>query len=136
MTLQAVALNKAEEEMPCTTDVAKANDIELQEITENAARSMENLIEQLKVEFSEDLPMQELLGLDKQLRSIRGSLKVEVAQKFSWKKESIKKNASSSKSETIQNMMMEVEKTSGTELPSLMTTYQLGKKVLIFSKLD
>ena len=27
------------------------------------------------------LPMRELLGLDKQLRSIRGSLKVEVAKK-------------------------------------------------------
>ena len=32
-------------------------------------------------ESSEDLPVQELLGLDKQLRSIRGSLKVEVAKK-------------------------------------------------------
>ena len=41
---------------------------------------MEKLIQQLEGEFSEDLPMQELLGLDKQLRSIRGSLKVEVAK--------------------------------------------------------
>ena len=45
------------------------------------ARSTENLIEQLKVESSEDLPMQELLDLGKQLRSIRGLLKVEVAEK-------------------------------------------------------
>ena len=36
---------------------------------------------QLEGESSEDLPMHELLGLDKQLRSIRGSLKVEVAEK-------------------------------------------------------
>ena len=42
---------------------------------------MENLIAQLEGESSEDLPMRELVGLDKQLRSIRGSLKVEVAKK-------------------------------------------------------
>ena len=36
---QAVMLDKAEEEMPSMSDVAKADDIELQEITENAARS-------------------------------------------------------------------------------------------------
>ena len=36
---------------------------------------------QLEDESSEDLPMHELLGLDKQLRSIRGSLKVEVAER-------------------------------------------------------
>ena len=57
------------------------DDIELQEIMENAARSMENLIEQLEGESSEDLPMHELLGLDKQLRSIRAPLGVEVTKK-------------------------------------------------------
>ena len=36
---------------------------------------------QLEEESSEDLPMHELLGQDKQLRSIRGSLRVEVAKK-------------------------------------------------------
>ena len=36
---------------------------------------------QLEGESSEDLRMHELLGLDKQLKSIRGSLKVEVAEK-------------------------------------------------------
>ena len=64
-------LNKVEEELPSASDVAKADDIELQEITKNAVRSMENLIVQLEGESSEDLPMHELLGLDKQLRSIR-----------------------------------------------------------------
>ena len=78
---QAVALDKAEEEMPSTSDVAKANDTELQDIMENAEKSMENLIQQLKGESSEDLPIHKLLGLGKQLRSIRGSLKVEVAKK-------------------------------------------------------
>ena len=38
---QAVALNKAEETMPFTSDVARADDIKLQEITKNAAGSME-----------------------------------------------------------------------------------------------
>ena len=42
---------------------------------------MENLIAQLKGESSEDLPMRKLLDLDKELRSIWGSLKVEVARK-------------------------------------------------------
>ena len=77
---QAVMLNRVQEEMPSLSDIAKADDVELQETMENAARSMKNLIEQLKGESSEDLPMHELLGLDKQLRSIRGSLKAEVAK--------------------------------------------------------
>ena len=62
------------EKLPSVSDVAKADDIELQEI----AKSMEDLIK-----GQEMLPMDELLGLDKELRSIRGSLKVEVAKKSS-----------------------------------------------------
>ena len=58
--------------MSSTSDVAKADNIELQEITENALRSTENLTEQLEGKSSEDLPMHELLGVDKQLRSIQG----------------------------------------------------------------
>ena len=75
---QSVILSKIKEEMPSTSNVAKADDIKLQEITYNTARSTENLIKQLEEESSEDLLMCELLGLDKQLRSITGSLKVEV----------------------------------------------------------
>ena len=45
---QSVILNKTEEELPSISDVAKADNIELQEITENAARSMEDLIAQLR----------------------------------------------------------------------------------------
>ena len=54
---QATELNKAKEELPSMSDVAKADDIGLEEITENASRSMENLIVQLEGESSEDLPM-------------------------------------------------------------------------------
>ena len=50
-------LNKAEEEMPSTYDVANADDIDLQEITENTSRSTENPITQLEGESSEDLSM-------------------------------------------------------------------------------
>ena len=75
-------LNKAKEEMPSVSDVDKAGDIELQEIV----KSMENLISQMSqtddlFEGEEMLPIRELLGLDKQLRSIRGSLRVEITKK-------------------------------------------------------
>ena len=79
---QAVMLNKAAEELPSESDITKADDIELQEI----ARKASGIISQIKdvQTDTEDLfehPSCELLGLDKQLRSIRGSLKVEVAKK-------------------------------------------------------
>ena len=79
---QAVMLNKAAEELPSESDITKADDTELQEIVEKAS----GIISQIKdvQTDTEDLfkhPLCELLGLDKQLRSIRGSLKVEVAKK-------------------------------------------------------
>ena len=78
---QAVMLNKAAEALPSESDITGADDIELQEIAEKAS----GIISQTKdvQTDTEDLfehPLQELLGLDKQLRSIRGSLKVEVAK--------------------------------------------------------
>ena len=78
---QAVMLNKAAEELPSESDITRADDIEWQEIAEKAS----DLISQIKdiQTDTEDLfehPLRELLGLDKQLRSIRGSLKVEVAK--------------------------------------------------------
>ena len=77
---QAVMLNKAAEELP--SDITKVDDIEPQEIVEKAS----GIVSQIKdvQTDTEDLfehPLQELLGLDKQLRTIRGSLKVEVAKK-------------------------------------------------------
>ena len=79
---QAVMLNKAAEELPSESDITRADDIELQEIVEKAS----GIISQIKdvQTNTEDLfehPLPELLGLDKQLRTIRGSLKVEVAKK-------------------------------------------------------
>ena len=79
---QAVMLSKAAEELPSESDITKVDDIELQEIAEKAS----GIISQIKdvQTDTEDLfkhPLRELLDLDKQLRSIRGSLKVEVAKK-------------------------------------------------------
>ena len=79
---QAIMLNKAAEELPSESDITKADDTELQEIVEKAL----GIISQIKdvQKDTEDLfehLLRELLGLDKQLRSIRGSLKVEVAKK-------------------------------------------------------
>ena len=81
---QAAMLNRAEEELPYESDITKADDIELQEIMENASKSMEDLISRMRHDQSqmEDLfehLLHELLGLDKKIRSIRGSLKVEEA---------------------------------------------------------
>ena len=75
-------LNKSAEELPSESDITGADDKELQEIAENAS----GIISQIKdvQTDTEDLfehPLRELLGLDKQLRTIRGSLKVEVAKK-------------------------------------------------------
>ena len=69
-------------ELPSSSEIAKADDIELEEIAEKAS----DIISQIKdvQTNTDDLfehPLRELLGLDKQLRSIRGSLKVEVAKK-------------------------------------------------------
>ena len=74
MAWQAVMLNKAAEELPSEPDITKADDIEFQEIVEKAS----SIISQIKdvQTDTEDLlehPLRELLGLDKQLRSIRGS---------------------------------------------------------------
>ena len=91
---QAVMLNKAAEELPSESDITRVDDIELQEIVEKAL----DIISQIKdVQTDTDdlfehgptgprvaarpLPLRELLGLDKQIRSVRGSLKVEVAKK-------------------------------------------------------
>ena len=79
---QAVMLNKAAEELPSESDIIKADGIEHKKIAEKAS----GFISQIKdvQTDAEDLfehPLHELLGLDKQLRSIRGSLKVEVAKK-------------------------------------------------------
>ena len=75
-------LNKAAEELSSESDITGADDIDLQEIAEKAS----GIISQIKdvQTDTEDLfehPLRELLDLNKQLRSIRGFLKVEIVKK-------------------------------------------------------
>ena len=58
-------LNRLEEEMPSTSDIAKVDDIKLQEIMKNVVRSTENLTAQLEGESSEDLGIFEEWSLEK-----------------------------------------------------------------------
>ena len=89
---QAVMLNKAAEKLPSESDITKADDIELQEIAEKTS----GIISQIKdvqtdtEDLFEHLPLRKLLGLGKQLRSIRGSLNVQVAKRLSLKNTSLK----------------------------------------------
>ena len=46
MAQQAIMLNRVEEELPSASDIANVDDIELQEIMENAVRCTKNLCEQ------------------------------------------------------------------------------------------
>ena len=79
---QAVMLNKAAEELPSESDITGVDDIELQEIAEKASDIISRIKDvQTDTDDLFEHPLQDLLGLDKQLRSIRGSLKVEVAKK-------------------------------------------------------
>ena len=87
----ALDLLEKQTELPSSSEIAKADDIELEEIAEKASDII-SLIKDFQTD-TDDLfehPLRELLGLDKQLRNIRGSLKVEVAKKFSWKSTSLK----------------------------------------------
>ena len=79
---QAVMLNKAAEELPSESDITGADDIEPQEIAEKASGIISQIKDvQADTEDIFEYLLRELLGLDKQLRSIRGSIKVEVAKK-------------------------------------------------------
>ena len=105
---QFMASYKAGSQLPSTSDITRADDIELQEIAEKAWRSIENLNQQVQEEPTEDLPMRELLGLDKQLRSIWGSLRVEVAKKVQLEEHITKSTESLRNSGNIlQNTMMQ-----------------------------
>ena len=78
-------------DLPSSSEIAKADDIELEEIAEKAS----DIISQIKdvQTDTDDLfehPLRELLGLDKQLRNIRGSLKVEIAKKVQLEEHIVK----------------------------------------------
>ena len=102
---QVVTLNNAAEELPSESDITKADDIELKEIVEKTS----GIISQIKdvQTDTEDLfehPLCELLGLDKELRTIRGSLKVEVAKKVQLDGRIEMERSSLEKSKMIQDI--------------------------------
>ena len=74
-------LMEKQAELSSSSEIAGADEIELEEI----AKSTEDLIFKINHQSQTnelfEHPLRELLGLDKQLRSIRGSLKVEVVKK-------------------------------------------------------
>ena len=114
-------LMEKQAELPSSSEIAGIDEIELEEI----AKSTEDLIFQINSQSQADElfkhPLRELLGLDKQLRSIQGSLKVEVAKRFSWKNILLKSAKSSRNSENIpENTMMRRKKTSPSKLTVLM----------------
>ena len=74
-------LMEKQAELPSSSEIAGTDEIELEEI----AKSTEDLIFKINNQSQTDElfehPLRLLLDLDKQLRSIRGSLKVEVMKK-------------------------------------------------------
>ena len=80
-------------ELPSSSEITKVDDIELEEIAEKASDII-SLIKDVWTD-TDDLfehPLRELLGLDKQLRSIRGSLKVEVVKKVQLEEHTAKEH--------------------------------------------
>ena len=95
-------------ELPSSSEIAKADTIELEEIVKSTEDLINQINEQTQTDDLLEYPLREFLGLDKQLRTIRGSLKVEVAKRFNWKNTSLKSTESSRNSENIlENTMMQ-----------------------------
>ena len=84
-------LNKAQEEMLSKSDITKADDTELIKISRNASTSIENLISHTNVQSQTDESIEnslcELSGFDKELKRIRGQLKLAVAKKLDLEEE-------------------------------------------------
>ena len=81
---QATMLNKIEEELLSTSKITKASDVELENLTYMVTTNVEERIHMERDTQTDDLfkyPLRELLGLDKKLKNIRGSLASEVAKK-------------------------------------------------------
>ena len=68
-------------ELPSLSEIAGIDEIELEEIVKSTEDLIFQINSQLQTDELFEHPLCELLGLDEQLRSIRGSLKVEVAKK-------------------------------------------------------
>ena len=81
---QATMLNKIEEEPPSTSKLTKASDVKLENLTDMVTTNVEEMLHMERDIQTDDLfeyPLREVLGLDKELKNIRGSLASEVAKK-------------------------------------------------------
>ena len=84
---EAAILNKTEADLPTSSGIANADDIDLENIASSAYESTKDLITVLKDSkqtSTDDLfehPLRELLGLDRTMKTIRGTLMAEVAKK-------------------------------------------------------
>ena len=74
-------LMEKQAELPSSSEIASTDEIELEEIVKSTEDLIFKINNQSQTDELFEHPLRELLGLDKQLRSIRGSLKVEVAKK-------------------------------------------------------
>ena len=108
-------------ELPSSSEIAGADEIELEEILKSTKDLIFKINNQSQTDDLFEHPLRELLGLDKQLRSIHSSLKVEVAKKVQLE-ECIAKSVESSRNfeNILEFTMMQWEKTSPSELTILM----------------
>ena len=99
-------LMEKQAQLPSIHEIAGMNEIELEEIV----KSTEDLIFQINSQSQTDElfehPLCELLGMDKQLRSIRGSRKVDVAKKHELEECIAKEHRKLEEFETIPEFTM------------------------------
>ena len=70
-------LNKIEEELPSTSKITKASDVELENLTDMVTTNVEEMNHMERDTQTDDLfkyPLRELLGLEQELKNFRGLL--------------------------------------------------------------
>ena len=120
---QATILNKTEADLPTSFGIAKADDLELENIASSASKSTSDLIAVLKDSkqtSTDDLfeyPLRELLGLGRTMKTIQGYINGQMSQrKLNYQSISIlRKKKISLRSKMIPPTLMTSEKKSGKE---------------------
>ena len=85
-------LMEKQAELPSSSEIAKADTIDLEEIVKSTEDLISQINNQSQMDELSEHPLRKLLGLDSQLRSIRGSLKVEMAKKVQLEERINKEN--------------------------------------------
>ena len=85
-----LGLMEKQAELPSSSEIAGADEMELEGIAKSAEDLIFKINNQSQTDELFEHPLRELLGLEKQLKSIRGLLRVEVAKKVQFE-EHIKK---------------------------------------------